>query len=476
MFETGIRQFRMAVGMLQGRRLDTRNLARLVQDALATLEEFGEPGADVNQLVDGPFGDPEAREYFALRGLRRTTRRLAAQSPFYARRLAAADIDPAKLDLAGMTTIPVTTKNDLVTRAADFLCTDATRYLTTRTTGTTGRPAEIWLSRYEMELWPAIFTLSGVLRDELRPTDVMQINLSSRATASVHLSAAGCKLAGAGCRVLGVVPPDEAMDALTDGAVTLLVTVPSYLAQLVKVARKRGLGPDDFALRGIQVSGEVLSPSLAAAAREMFGVPVGDGFGMTEVIPVTARICGQGHLHHDINLGYIEYLDLETGEPAEPGALATVVITPYFPYRDCMPVFRYDTRDVVRRLPDEPLSCDIAASPGTGPILGKADHLLRLGPDEVITPRQLIEAVEALPTEPWPARVRASVHNGRLNVSLSASAIEGLTETEVRQHLAEHGLDADLTVVSDAEAVTLRPLRADLHETTFAARPALTGA
>jgi phenylacetate-CoA ligase len=475
-FETGIRQFRMAVGMLQGRRLDTRNLARLVQDAVATLAEFGEPGADVNQLVDGPFGDPEARDYFALRGLRRTARRLATQSPFYARRFTAADIDPAKLDLAGMTAIPVTVKTDLVSRPADFLCTDATRYLTTRTTGTTGRPAEIWLSRYEMELWPAIFTLSGVLRDEIRPTDVMQVNHSSRATASVHLAVAGCRLAGAGCRVLGIVPPAEALDGLADGMVTLLVTVPSYLAQLLKLARKRGLGPDDFALRGIQISGEVLSPSLAAAARETFGAPVGDGFGMTEVIPVTARVCAQGHLHHDINLGYVEYLDLDTGEPAEPGALATVVITPYFPYRECMPVFRYDTRDVVRRLPDEPLTCDIAASPGTGPILGKADQLLRLGPGEVIAPRQLVEAVEALPTEPWPARVRATVLNGRLNIALAASAIEGLSETEARQHFAEHGLDADLTVVSDEEAIALRPLRADLHETTFAARPALTGA
>ena len=44
-----------------------------------------------------------------------------------------------------------------------------------------------------------------------------------------------------------------------------------------------------------------------------------------------------------------------------------------------MPVFRYDTRDVVRCLPDEPLSCEVAGIPATSTILGKADHLLRLG-------------------------------------------------------------------------------------------------
>ena len=61
--------------------------------------------------------------------------------------------------------------------------------LVTRTTGTTGRPAEVWLSRYEMELWPALGALTSVLRGELRPGDVMQVNVSSRATASTHLAA-----------------------------------------------------------------------------------------------------------------------------------------------------------------------------------------------------------------------------------------------------------------------------------------------
>ena len=49
MFETGVRQVRMAVGMVSGRRLSTRNLARLVDDALATLAEFGEPGDDAQR-------------------------------------------------------------------------------------------------------------------------------------------------------------------------------------------------------------------------------------------------------------------------------------------------------------------------------------------------------------------------------------------------------------------------------------------
>jgi phenylacetate-CoA ligase len=476
MFETGIRQFRMAMGMVWGRKLDTTNLARLVEDARATLAEFGEPGSDVQQVLDGPLADPNARADFITRNLRRTARRLDAQSPFYTRRFAAAGIAPDKLDVETLRTIPVTVKRDLVDRQAEFLCADATRYLATRTTGTTGQPTEIWLSRYEIDLLSGLGALAAVLRDEVRESDIIQLNVSSRATVSVHLNAAFCRLIGCGCRVIGLVSPDEALDSLTSGGVTLLSTVPSYLGELVTAARRRGLGPADFQLRRIDGGSEVLTPSLAAAARETFGVSqVNDVFSMTEVIPVTGRTCSARHLHHDINMGLVELLDLESGEPAEPGALATVVITPYYPYRECMPVFRYDTRDVVRRLPEGELDCELAGVPATSPVLGKSSQLLRLGPAEVVTPRELAEAVEALPSQPWPGRFRAQLADGRLRLTLPESALEGLSEAGAREHFAQHGLDVELALVPDAAAVSLRPLRSDLRETTFVNAPALIG-
>jgi phenylacetate-CoA ligase len=477
MFETGVRQFRLALGMAQGRRLDTRNVARLVDDVLDTLAEFGEPGGDVAELIDGPMADPGARVELATASLRRTARRLAAQSPFYARRFTATGADLAKLDVTGLRTIPVTVKAELIERPGDFRCADVPACLATRTTGTTGRPAEVWLSRYEMELWPALGALGSILRDELRPGDVTQVNLSSRSTAALHLNSAACRLARVGFRPLGIVPPEEALDSLAEGGTTILLTCPSYLAELVIAARCRGLGAGDFRLRRLVVGGEVLSPSLAQAATRTFGVAlVDDPYTMTEIAPVTGRACGQGHLHYDLGLGYTELIDLHTGQPAAPGALGTLVITPYFPYRDCMPVFRYDTRDVARCLPDAPLRCELAAIPATSQILGKADHLLGLPGGDVITPRQLTEAIEALPTEPWPARYRATAGDGRIHLTLPASAIDGYDEAEAFRHFAAAGLDVDLEIVGDDQAASLRRTRSDLHETTFASQHALVGA
>jgi phenylacetate-coenzyme A ligase PaaK-like adenylate-forming protein len=476
MFETGVRQLRMAFSMLSGRRFDTGNLSRLVGDALVTLAEFGEPGADVQQFLGAVAADPQEREEAIRRGLTRTARRLAASSPFYARRLAAAPGEPGALDAAALRAIPVTTKRDLLERAGDFRCAGVTGQLATRTTGTTGRPAEIWLSPYELELWPALTALASVLRDELRPGDLQQVNFSSRAIAANHLAAATCRLAHAGCRLLGITTPDEALDGLADGSTTLLSTYPSYLAELVTAARRRGMGPDDFTLRRITVGGEVLSPAVAQAACQTLGVPqVDDTFSMTEVIPVTGRACGQSHLHIDLTTGLTEVLDLTTGEQAEPGALGTLVITPFFPYRDCMPVFRYDTRDVVRCLPDEALTCEMADVPGTSQILGKASDLLHTA-GAVITSRQLVEAIEALPTAPWPARYHAQVCDGRLKLTLPAAAISGFGEAQAARHLAERGLDADLTIAGDDQAASLRHTRSDLHETAFGAAQALIGA
>jgi phenylacetate-coenzyme A ligase PaaK-like adenylate-forming protein len=487
MFETGIRQFRLALSMAQGRRLNPANVARLVDDVLATLAEFGEAGTDAAELIDGPMTNPEDRFEITNNSLRRTARRLAVQSPFYARRFSTAKVDLAKLDVAGLRAIPVTVKADLIERPGDFRCTDVPAYLATRTTGTTGRPAEVWLSRYEMELWPALGALAAVLRGELLPGDVEQVNLSSRSVVANHLAAVGCRLAGAGCRPLGIVSPRAALDSMAEGGATILLTVPSYLGELVTAARRAGMGTGDFRLRRLVVGGEVLSASLARAAAGTFGVPlIEDPYSMTEIVPVTGRPCSQGHMHHDLNLGLTELIDLDTGEPAAPGALGTLVITPYFPYRDCTPVFRYDTRDVARRLPDTPLRCELAGVPATSQILGKADHLLRTPGGEVVTSRQLIEAIESLPAEPWPARYRATVcedtagdgtgRDGRIRLTLPASAIVGYGDAEARRHFAAAGLDVDLDIVGNDQAASLRHTRSDMHETTFGSQHALVGA
>lgn len=475
MFETGIRQFRMAMSMVWGRPINPRNVERLIEDVLSTLQEFGAPGDDVQQLLDGPFTNPASRAEFQTRAIQVTARRLASKSPYYQKLFAAHDIVPDKLTVDEMPQVPVTLKAMLQEQPRDFICSDARPYIVTRTTGTTGRPTEIWLSRYEIDLWPALSALSGLLRDEIRPTDCIQINISSRATAAVQLNTKVAQLVGARTHMLGIIPPEESLENLLasgDDAPTHLNTYPSYLAQLVRLARSRNLGPRDFRLTRIICGGEVLSTALARAAQETLGArTVVDSFGMTEILPVSGRVCNQGHLHPDLNMGFIEVIDLETGKPTAPGGLGTLVVTPYYPYRACMPVFRYDTRDLVRVLPDEHLTCDLAGSPGISRILGKADSLLRAG-ERIVTLRDLVEVYEALPSQPWPARFSARMAGDQIELVVPEEALTDMTREEVERRFRAAGIELHLAdcVAREPEALQLRPVRADLLETTFAGR------
>jgi len=324
-----------------------------------------------------------------------------------------------------------------------------------------------------VRLWPALGALSGMLRDELRPSDCMQLNISSRATAAVQNSVQMCRLAGARIRVLGQVPVRQSLDSLLDREPTLLNCYPSYLAGLVTQARRQGLSAADFALRTINVGGEVLSAALAAAATETFGAVVVDSFGMTEILPVSGRTCDGGHLHPDLNMGLVEVIGLDGREPAGPGELGRMVVTPYFPYRDCMPVFRYDTGDVVRCLADGPLNCDLAGTPAVSPVHGKVSHVVGTHCGQVTT-RDIAEILESAPGMSWPARYRATGHDGFLHLTVAASTLTGLTTAQLQDRFADHGIDAIVEVSTSGEV--LRQVRADLSETVFAGAAVTTGA
>ncbi|HZN78695.1 MAG TPA: AMP-binding protein [Mycobacterium sp.] len=462
MFETGVRQMRVAFATVFGRPIPVRALQRLLADALATLEEFGSPGDDVQHLLDGPYADPGLRVQLQVKALRRTARRMTARSSFYRDRFAASDVDPARLTLDTMRAVPVTARWELDAHGPAMRC--GRPFLSTRTSGTTAAPLEVWLSRYEMELWPALVALSMVLRGELGPNDHVQISTNVRATATMQADVELCRLVGAACSVVGLVDPEEGLDRLRGRfglAPTVLNTYPSYLGALVTAARDRGLGPDDFALHTVNVGGEMMTVALADAARQTLGASrIDDSYGATELMPFGGRSCEQGHLHLDPNLGYAEVLDLSTMEPVEPGELGTLVVTPYFPYRECTPVFRYDTRDLVRLPVAQRTTCELAAIPAVSQILGKANDLVHTA-DGPVTPRQIAEVLEAIPGVRWPVRFTAHATGGRLRITVPRSCLPpevnrpGLAET-----CAARGIDAEV-VVAVGDPPGGRPLRAD---------------
>jgi hypothetical protein len=165
-------------------------------------------------------------------------------------------------------------------------------------------------------------------------------------------------------------------------------------------------------------------------------------------------------------MGLVEVISLDGDRPCAPGELGTMVVTPFFPYRECTPVFRYDTRDVVRRLPDEALTCNLAGVPALSAILGKAGHLLPTTAG-FLTPRDIVEVLEALPAEPWPAQYRADTEHGVLRLGIPPATVAGTTTREIVRRFAARGIDCIIDLIDTDEP--LRYVRADLAETTFTA-------
>jgi hypothetical protein len=93
----------------------------------------------------------------------------------------------------------------------------------------------------------------------------------------------------------------------------------------------------------------------------------------------------------------------------------------------------------------------------------------------VVTPRDLVEAVDALPSQPWPARFRAESAGDRIRLTLPVSAVAGLGVGDTHRHFAERGLEVDLDLVADDQGPALRRLRSDLHELTFVTEPLPVG-
>src|SRR5260370_42714762 len=107
---------------------------------------------------------------------------------------------------------------------------------------------------------------------------------------------------------------------------------------------------------------------------------------------------------------------------------------------------------------------------GKSGMLWKGDKVVDVG-SQVVMLRQLVEVIEALPSQPWPARFSAHANDGAIDLVLTEAALRGSSPEGIERRFREAGLPVHIqeSAPVDAEA-SLRPLRADLLETTFAAR------
>lgn len=250
-------------------------------------------------------------------------RRAAARVPYYreqwiARRRAG---DRAAIDQ--LANWPVLTKAALRAQPQAFLADDCDpkRMFYEHTSGTTGKPLHIWLSKETVQTWFALFEARARRWYGVGRGDRWAI-LGGQLVAPVERARPPFWVWNIALRQLYLsayhLTPDNVaayLEAMERHEVTYLLGYPSGLYRLAQVALERG-----WRAPRLKVAIGNAEPLLAhqrEAIGAAFGCPVRETYGMAE-IAAAASDCEAGRLHLWPEAGHVEVLDDDTDAPALP--------------------------------------------------------------------------------------------------------------------------------------------------------------
>jgi acyl-CoA synthetase (AMP-forming)/AMP-acid ligase II len=152
------------------------------------------------------------------------------------------------------------------------------------TTGTTGNPKGVMLTHRNLLFIAAVSsTLRGLTPDD-RAYGVLPIT-HVYGLASVML---GTLYAGACLYLCPRFTPDALLKAIRDDHLTILQGVPAMYARLLETLGGAGTRLESQ-LRFIYAGGSPLSPSLKADVEKLFGLPLHNGYGLTETSPTVSQ-------------------------------------------------------------------------------------------------------------------------------------------------------------------------------------------
>lgn len=324
-----------------------------------------------------------------LTALNRTLQQ-CRKSRFYRDRLPARPLP----SLEALQDLPLTTKADL--RAASpfgLLCVPKTELCQYHESfGTTGTPVSSWFTRQDLEDNAWEVAVNGV---GFAPGDIVLIRFPYAISAAAHVFHEAAKLKGA-CVIPAssrstVSPFPRVITMMRRLEVTVLAGLPLQALLLAETAELGGRDPRaDFpSLRAICTAGESLSPSRRNLLEELWGVPIFNYYGLTELGNVAAD-CRFGRLHPAEDFFLIELLRADFRTPAKPGEFGYLVITTL--RRAASPVVRYLTGDRARWVP-EACTC---GKQGYLEVRGRDEDLLRVG-DRVLDLWDLEQILSHLP-------------------------------------------------------------------------------
>lgn len=297
----------------------------------------------------------------------------AKTSPFYAKRI----LIPPLHSLNELKTIPLTTKADLREQSPFGLLPFSTMSLSQyhESSGTTGTPVSVWYSETDLDEIALGITSCGV---NVCEQDRVLIRFPYALSTISHFMHRSIQMKG-GCVIPAdsrttITPMPKVIDLMKRLKVTVLACISLQAIMLAEMAEILGYDPKrDFPfLRAICTAGEPLTPYRRKLIEDIWGVPVFDNYGMTEI--GTAMVdCSSQNMHMFEDYFHVEIVkdDLETD--VQPGEAGHLVITTL--RKRATPMIRYATGDIVQEI-NHSCSCGKGRS---FIIRGRKENLLKIG-------------------------------------------------------------------------------------------------
>ncbi len=153
------------------------------------------------------------------------------------------------------------------------------------TSGTSGQPKGVMLTHANLL---RMTTLSRKLR-HLSPTDGVYGVLPMAHVVGLSSQLVGSLACGCALHLEERFSPEGLVTALRGGGITVLIGVPAMYARLLDWCGRTGTVLDGHGLRIIGTAGAPLTPELKSAVELVFGMPLQNGYGLTEMSPTIAQ-------------------------------------------------------------------------------------------------------------------------------------------------------------------------------------------
>ncbi len=296
------------------------------------------------------------------------------KAPFYQKRLPEQPLG----SLDDFYRLPLVTKEDLRENSPfGLICVPQNElYQYHESFGTTGTPVSVWLTKEDFMANAEEYAQLGV---NLGPDDVIMVrfpyaisNIAHIVTAAAHLCESCVVPAGARSTVS---PFPRVVDLLRKLRVTVLACLPIQVLLIAETAELMGFDPRaDFPeLRAICTAGEPLSPAKRKILTGIWGVPVYDNYGMTEIGAAVVD-CEHGRPHPLDEYFFYEILRDDLRTHAGSGEIGFLVVTTL--RRNGTPLIRYLTGDRAR-ITEQKCSC---GKTGILEVRGRIEHTIQVGP------------------------------------------------------------------------------------------------